>query len=390
MSENQTLNQTSPSAEETKIGEAKLRLENLANGLKRLVIGHEDVVDALVLALVSREHMVMIGPPGTAKTFLVTTLAKLLRAKYYTYLMTKYTTFDEIVGPIDVLELTKGNLRRKWTAIVEADIVFLDEVFKASSPILNALLSLMQERVVYDPFTGTAIPARLWSLIGASNEVPENDDMAVYDRFGVKVFVRPVSNMNTLASVLEAKWLRPPAEDAAAAMDDVKAVHDYAESLLRSRDVLQLYQVHMMPLFPLVESKGIYVSDRTKVEKMPRLFAAYLALHGASEAKASEAAYRLVRLLARNFEELAEIEKAMDEMLGELSKLFKLLDDAKKLYDLGELNSALGLFRQVALFDVESLKEKPWIIERAKMLVREAQEYVALIQESLANLKRPR
>jgi len=167
-------------------------------------------------------------------------------------------------------------------------------------------------------------------------------------------------------------------------------VHDYAESLLRSRDVLQLYQVHMMPLFPLVESKGIYVSDRTKVEKMPRLFAAYLALHGASEAKASEAAYRLVRLLARNFEELAEIEKAMDEMLGELSKLFKLLDDAKKLYDLGELNSALGLFRQVALFDVESLKEKPWIIERAKMLVREAQEYVALIQESLANLKRPR
>jgi MoxR-like ATPase len=389
MSENQTLNQTSPSAEET-IGEARLRLENLANGLKRLVIGHEDVVDALVLALVSREHMVMIGPPGTAKTFLVTTLAKLLRAKYYTYLMTKYTTFDEIVGPIDVLELTKGNLRRKWTAIVEADIVFLDEVFKASSPILNALLSLMQERVVYDPFTGTAIPARLWSLIGASNEVPENDELAVYDRFGVKVFVRPVSNMNTLASVLEAKWLRPPAEDAAAAMDDVKTVHDYAESLLRSRDVLQLYQVHMMPLFPLVESKGIYVSDRTKVEKMPRLFAAYLALHGASEAKASEAAYRLVRLLARSFEELAEIEKAMDEMLGELSKLFKLLDDAKKLYDLGELNSALNLFRQVALFDVESLKEKPWIIERAKMLVREAQEYVALIQESLANLKRPR
>jgi len=365
-------------------------LENLANELKRVVIGHEEVVDALVLALIAKEHVVMIGPPGTAKSFLALSLAKLLNAKYYTYLMTKFTTFDELVGYVDVLALTKGELRRKLSAIVDADIVFLDEIFKASSPILNALLSLMQERVVYDPFTGTAIPARLWSLIGASNEVPDDDMQAIYDRFAVKMFVKPVSNMNTLTSILEAKWLRPPAEDVAATMEDVRAVHDYAESLLRRRDVLQLYQVHMMPLFPLVESKGIYVSDRTKVEKMPWLFAAYLALHGVSEAKASEAAYRLIKLVARTSDEVAEIEKALNEMLGELSKLLKQLDDAKKLFDLGELNSALNLFKQVALFDVESLKEKPWLVERAKAIVQEAQEYIALIQKSLAGLKRPR
>jgi MoxR-like ATPase len=389
----QTLNQTSASpasAEEVKIGEARIRLENLTNELKRVVIGHEEVVDVLVLALVAREHVVMIGPPGTAKSFLALSLARRLNARYYTYLMTKFTTFDELVGYVDVLALSKGELRRKLSAIVEADIVFLDEIFKASSPILNALLSLMQERVIYDPFTGTAIPARLWTLIGASNEVPDDDTQAVYDRFAVKIFVKPVSNMNTLTSILEAKWLRPPAEDVAATMEDVKTVHDYAESLLRRRDVLQLYQVHMMPLFSLVENKGIYISDRTKVEKMPWLFAAHLALHGVSEARASEAAYRLIKLIARNGDELAEIEKALNEMLGELSKLIKTLDEAKKLYDIGELNSALNLFRQVALFDVESLKEKPWIVERAKALVQEAQEYITLIQENLAKLKRLR
>jgi len=74
----QTLNQTpaSPTAEEVKIGEARIRLENLANELKRVVIGHEEVVDALVLALIAKEHVVMIGPPGTAKSFLALSLAR--------------------------------------------------------------------------------------------------------------------------------------------------------------------------------------------------------------------------------------------------------------------------------------------------------------------------
>jgi MoxR-like ATPase len=391
MSENQTLNKpASPSAEEVRIGEARLRLENLAVALKRTIIGHDGIIDAALLALASKEHMVMIGPPGTAKTFLVTTLAKLLNARYYTYLMTTFTILDELAGPIDVLELTKGNLRRRWSAIVEADIVFLDEIFKASSAILNSLLSFMQERVLYDPFTGTAMPVRAWTVFAASNETPRDGEelQALYDRFAIKTFIRPIgSNADLVRNALNAKWLNPPKAEPVATMEDVRAIHEYATSLLQREDVLKLYLIHMVPMIEMARSKGVFISDRTELEKLPKLFAAYLALHGVSEMAAAEAAYKLIDLMAREPAELAEIEKAKNEMLGELAELQEKLENAKKQYELTQLQSALDMFREIALLDVSKFEGKPWLAQRAQALVEEAQRYIAKIQEARSRLK---
>jgi MoxR-like ATPases len=85
------------------VDQARAKIQALAAQLGKLIIGHEDVIQALVLSLIAREHIVMVGPPGTAKSYLAASLARLLSARFYVYLLTKFTTYDDIFGPVTSL-----------------------------------------------------------------------------------------------------------------------------------------------------------------------------------------------------------------------------------------------------------------------------------------------
>ncbi|MGC8983593.1 MAG: AAA family ATPase, partial [Desulfurococcaceae archaeon] len=186
---------------------ARERLLAVEKALNTTIVGHEDMVSALLYASIAGEHVVFISPPGTAKTYLVKTFAKLLNAQHYSYLLTKFTSYDELFGAVDITALAQGSYKRNWSRLVSADIIFLDEVFKANSAILNALLSLLQERVVYDPLTGAEVQARLHTVVGASNEVPEDGELqALYDRFAIRVFSDYLSDDVMLLKALEARW----------------------------------------------------------------------------------------------------------------------------------------------------------------------------------------
>jgi MoxR-like ATPase len=294
-----------------KVNEAKIKIENVRQALYRIVIGHEEAIDAAILALIAREHIVIVGPPGTAKTMLATSVSKLLNAQCYTYLMTRFTVFDELFGPIDVSALARGELKRRWSNIISADIVFLDEIFKASSAILNSLLSLMQERVVYDPMTGQPIQTRLWTLIAASNEVPSDEELqALYDRFAVRVFVQYLDDDAKLLSALIARWQTNGAIQPLASMEDVKALHEHAIALLsREKDIIKFYHINVVPLIKTLRAKGIIISDRKVIEKLSELYAAYLTLHGVTPDNIINAAYDIIVFAAHSPQEAAEIRK---------------------------------------------------------------------------------
>jgi MoxR-like ATPase len=368
-----------------------LALEKMLNGI---VIGHENAVKALMLALVSGQHVVLIGPPGTAKSYLALSLAKLLNAKYYTYLLTKFTSFDELFGPIDVSELSKGNLRRKWSNIVEAEIIFLDEVFKANSAVLNSLLSLMQERQVYDPMSGQAVPVKLWTLIAASNEIPVDEELqAVYDRFAIKVFINYLEDDNKIMTAITARWQANGVPAQLASMEDVKTLHNYAVALLQKGkiknvgEVLKLYQVNTLPLVKMLRSKGIILSDRTVIYQLPLLYAATLALYGVTPENIAGAIYDILPYVARTPQEAADINKAIEDSLGEVAELAKKLEQARQRLRADRYEEALKLFKEVATYDVARLTSKPWLKPRVEALIRTAQDYVFRIQEHLERLR---
>ena len=373
------------------VEEAKARIEGVRQTLYRIIIGREETVDAVILALIAKEHVAIIGPPGTAKSYLAQSLSRLIQAQFYAYLMTKFTTYDELFGPIDVVAFVQNSeLRRMWSAIVSSDIVFLDEIFKASSAILNALLSLMQERVVYDPISGHTIKAKLWTLIAASNEAPIDEELqALYDRFAVRVFTQYLNDDVKLLSALMARWQSNGATvQPLADMEDVKTLHEYATALLsREKDVVKLYHVNVVPLIKTLRTKGIIISDRSIIEKLPKLYAAYLTLHGVTPDNIVNAAYDIVLYAARTPQELNDIKKAVDESLGEVAELSRRLEQGKQMLRVGNLHAALEAFREVAAYDVSRITSRPWLKPRVEALIRTAQDYIKRTQEIIQQIR---
>src|SRR3954465_3078442 len=163
------------------------RLRVLASTLERQFLGKDEVIRLLMIAVVAGEHCVLLGPPGTAKSALIRSLAELLQARYFEYLLTRFTEPNEIFGPVDIAAFREGVYRRNTAGMLpEAEIVFLDEGFKSNSAILNALLPLLNERKYTSG--GQVIKCPLISVFAASNEVPGDETLnAIFDRFLLRV-----------------------------------------------------------------------------------------------------------------------------------------------------------------------------------------------------------
>jgi len=150
----------------------------------------DEVIHGLLIALLSRSHVFLVGPPGTAKSMLIRLLAGCIDgAKYFEWLMTKTTTDAEIFGPPKFSALKADRYERNTNGkLPEAHFVFLDEIWKSSSSIANTLLTAINERMFHNNGSPTKIP--LETLLAASNELPEKDTLAaMWDRFLLRYVV---------------------------------------------------------------------------------------------------------------------------------------------------------------------------------------------------------
>ncbi len=163
------------------------RLQDGARLLEQQFLGKEEVIRLLFISALAGEHLVMVGPPGTAKSALVRAFSKTIDAAYFDYLLTRFTEPNEIFGPVDIQAFRQGVYRRRVEGMLpQAEVVFLDEIFKANSAILNSLLTVLNARVYTHGTETVRVP--LISLFAASNEVPSDDALsAVFDRFLLRV-----------------------------------------------------------------------------------------------------------------------------------------------------------------------------------------------------------
>ncbi|MEL4203722.1 AAA family ATPase [Plesiomonas shigelloides] len=178
------------------------RLKILQQELQTGLVGRTQAVKIALLALLAEENVLLVGPPGTAKSLLARKIAQSIQssekkdtAPYFEYLLTKFSTPEEIFGPLSISELKKDCFKRNTLGYLpSAQVGFLDEIFKASSSILNSLLTIMNEKLYHN---GTAVvPTPLRSLIAASNELPSGQEEleALYDRFLLRQYVGYVAD----------------------------------------------------------------------------------------------------------------------------------------------------------------------------------------------------
>lgn len=162
-----------------------------------------DEVEVMMSAILSGYHVVLVGPPGTAKSMITRSLTQTFEgAKYFEHLLTKFTTPEELFGPINIVALEEGRYERIIDGMLpETEVGFLDEVFKANSAILNTQLTLMNERSYKHGSTLIDVP--LISIIGASNELPEGEELgALFDRFQFRLIVNYIQEPGNFIKML--------------------------------------------------------------------------------------------------------------------------------------------------------------------------------------------
>lgn len=181
------------------------KLHEIKRALNAKFFERENEVEGILVALLARQHMLMIGPAGTAKSALSVELAKIVEGtSYFQWLLTRFSTPEEVFGPLSLKDLEEGVYKRNTaTKMPEAHLVFLDEIFKANSAILNSLLTLINERLFYND--GQPVEVPLMSVIGASNEYPEEGEglEALFDRFLLRFEIDFIADESNFVSMMK-------------------------------------------------------------------------------------------------------------------------------------------------------------------------------------------
>lgn len=183
--------------------EIKHKLAALLAQLNEGLVERDEAMKLALLSLLAGENILLVGPPGTAKSLISRQVAKALKdddkegSSHFEYLLTKFSTPEEIFGPLSISKLKEDRFERNTAGYLPSvQVAFLDEIFKASSSILNALLTILNERIYHNGAAVQKVPLR--SLIAASNELPigQEELSALYDRFLLRSFVDYVSEDN--------------------------------------------------------------------------------------------------------------------------------------------------------------------------------------------------
>ena len=187
------------------VQDAALRLRAAIRDATEGLVEREQLAELMVLGAVAQEHLLVIGPPGTAKSAVVRRVAASLGGNYFEYLLGRFTEPSELFGPVNLSKLRDGLVETETHGMLpEADIAFLDEVFLGSTAILNTLLGLLNERQFRRGHTRLRCPLRI--CVGAANGLPEDEGLAAFaDRFLLQCFVDPVAD-NRLEDLLAGGW----------------------------------------------------------------------------------------------------------------------------------------------------------------------------------------
>ncbi len=259
--------------------------EKFATARKELsstLIERDEEVDLVLTALLANEHVLLVGVPGSAKSLLLDAVMNWMSARRFSILLTKFTTVEEVMGPVSLTALKADRYRRVTTGrLPEAEVCFIDEIWKASSAILNTLLKVLNERIFENDGEALRVPLRL--TVAASNEWPSPESgkelSALMDRFLFRKTVRPIVSQVGRQRLL---WNRDhtPRLSTTITPAEVDQAHAEAVTLPWSKEAKEALEVILKEL----AREGIQPGDRRQFKSVAAV-QAFAYLNGADDVR---------------------------------------------------------------------------------------------------------
>jgi MoxR-like ATPase len=246
----------------------KKRIQELLRHLSVGMHEREEIVAVSFLGALSGQNTFLYGPPGTAKSLISRRIACGFEdPSYFECLMNRFSTPEEVFGPVSIKELKEDRYVRKTEGYLpKAEFAFLDEIWKSSPAILNTLLTLINERHFRNGDQIEEVPLK--ALIAASNETPDvNQGLdALYDRFIVRLMVPPIAQSDHFNNLLDS----PPTEARVTVPQGlvVKQAEweswrkEIQSSVRLSSETLTIIHLIRSALHAQHETLKVYVSDR--------------------------------------------------------------------------------------------------------------------------------
>ena len=245
----------------------KKRMTQIIECLNKGIHEREETIAVSFLAALSDQNIFLFGPPGTAKSLIARRLSHAFETNsYFEYLMHRFSTPEEVFGPVSITELKKDNFLRKTEGFLpQSDFAFLDEIWKSSPSILNTLLTIINEKLFRN---GTDVEhAPLKALIAASNETPPPGQglEALYDRFLVRLNVPPIEGTENFERLLNAQPTRAELERSnglAIKQAEWEKWRKEIHGVKLSEETLNVIRDIRLSLEKKGEELDVYVSDR--------------------------------------------------------------------------------------------------------------------------------
>ena len=335
------------------------------------LVDRDREIKQLMYALFTKEHMLLMGPAGTAKSqFAMNAFKAIDKSKVFSIHLTKQTTEEYVYGPLNIIELKKGNLvHNTKDSILDADFAFLDEFFDASDVLLRSLLGVLNER--HWMKGSQQIPAKLHTAIVTSNYQRENEvTEAILDRLIFKAEIQPVTAKNNRIKIYNDYLSKPnfiPAK--ILDLDKLKEFTDLVDdpkSVTFDKNIMEAYDLLLTEFCK--ESKK-YISQRTanKALKVVKVSALLDGRNNANYTDLEELKYVFCVLNKRIEEEI--FDAVYERCVG------KAEEERQVMTDLEELESKVDAMPT----NFDSLTDQEFINK-----MRELNEYIHLIESMTA------
>lgn len=337
------------------------RIHDLLKQLSSGMHEREQIIAVALLGAIAGHNTFLYGPPGTAKSLISRRLAAAFKSKsYFECLMNRFSTPEEVFGPVSIKELKEDRYVRKTEGYLPtAEFAFLDEIWKSSPAILNNLLTIINEHLFKNGSERVKVPLK--SLIVASNEVPpENQGLdALYDRFIIRLHVPPIQESKNFESLLQSRPSSDAPEIDANLLIDEQELAQWRDQILDvqiSKDTMQIVDYIRQELVDNFDELNAYVSDR-RWQRAAMLMKASAFCNGRNETNHSDAVLlkHCLWTTPENREGVAEIVMEAIRECG-FDSGFDLaeLDERKEMLD-REINGELYYSEDV--YDIVTLKD---------------------------------